>query len=280
MKKINKRNIYKWTVAGLAIISIALIILDYAALININTPSDKWFWINNGILVLLAIDYFHNLYRAKDRKQYFKTHIFDLLTIIPVTFVAFWMHETQIADAVLYFRLVRLIRLAGLIGKLREIWHTNGILYVIYFMLTFLMLGSIAISITEHVSLDRAFWWAITTASTVGYGDISTDTISPHTLIGKFVILIMILIGVGVMGMVTSSLTTYLVRRSSLPGTNENHDDLQLILKKLDNLEKQNNDLAKQNKDLQTKIQKIEAERNSTEWKKFKTWIAKHENKK
>lgn len=281
MSKINldKRKIYKWFIAGLAIISIILIILDFAALININSPSNKWFWINNTILILLAIDYFYHLYKADNRKQYFKTHIFDLLAIIPVSFVSFWMIEAQIANMALYFRLIRLIRLAGLIGKLREILHTNGILYVIYFMLTFLMLGSIAISITEHVSLDRAFWWAITTASTVGYGDISTDTISPHTLIGKFVILVMILIGVGVMGMITSSLTAYFMRRSSLPNNNENHTEMQLILKKLDDLEKQNSELAKQNRELQMQVQEIKDAHSSTEWKKIKAWIAKHENK-
>lgn len=279
MINLKKQKIYKWSIAGLAIVSIVLIILDFAAVININSPSNKWFWINNIILVLLAIDYFYNLYKAKDRKHYFKTHIFDLLAIIPVSFVSFWMLETQIANMALYFRLIRLVRLAGLVGKLREILHTNGILYVIYFMLTFLMLGSIAISITEHVSLDRAFWWAITTASTVGYGDISTDTISPHTLIGKSVILVMILIGVGVMGMITSSLTAYFMRRSSWPGTSENHTELQLILKKLEDLEKQNSELAKQNKELQSEIQEIKDTHNSTEWKKFKTWITKHENK-
>lgn len=280
MTDLKKQKIYKWSIAGLDIISIILIILDFAAVVNINSPSNKWFWVNNAILIILAIDYFRHLYKAKDRKQYFKTHIYDLLAIIPVSFVSFFMIETQIANMALYFRLIRLIRLAGLVGKLHEILHTNGILYVIYFMITFLLLGSIAISITEHVSLDRAFWWAITTASTVGYGDISTDTISPHTLIGKFIILIMILIGVGVMGMITSSLTAYFMRRSSLPNNNENQSEMQLILQKLENLEKQNDELAKQNKDLQAEIQEIKKERNSTEWKKFKSWIAKHEDKK
>ena len=277
MKKFSQEKIYKWIIASLAIISIILIILDFAAIININSPSNKWFWVNNGILVLLAYDYFYHLYKSPDRKQYFKTHIFDLLAIIPVSVISFWMLEAQIANMALYFRLIRLIRLAGLVGKLREILHTNGILYVIYFMITFLMLGSIAISITEHVSLDRAFWWAITTASTVGYGDISTYTISPHSLIGKGVILVMILIGVGVMGMITSSLTAYFMRRSSWPSSNESKNDLQLILKKLEKLEKQNDELAKQNKEMQVQINNLKTKSDLNEWQKFKSWINKHE---
>lgn len=89
----------------------------------------------------------------------------------------------------------------------------NGILYMLYFSIAFMMLGAVAFSITEHVPLNRAFWWAITTASTVGYGDISTHTIVPHTMMGRFVVLVMIIIGVGMMGMVSSSLTTYFMRK-------------------------------------------------------------------
>lgn len=66
-------------------------------------------------------------------------------------------------------RLLRLIRLAGLMGKLKIIFHTNGLLYVVFFTITFLLVGAETFAITEHVSLDTAFWWALFTASTVGY---------------------------------------------------------------------------------------------------------------
>lgn len=230
-----KNELYKITMASLAIIDIALIILDYAAFININTASNIWFWLNNLILVVFAVDYFNRLSKAKDKKIFFKTHIFDLLAIIPVGLTFSWMKLAQLGDVGLYFRLLRLIRLAGLVGKLREIFHTNVILYVFYFGVTFLILGSVAISVTEHVSLDKAFWWAMTTASTVGYGDISTKTIAPHTLIGKFTTLITILVGVGIMGTVTSSITTYFMRKRD-----KQEDKFTQIMHKLDELEEQN----------------------------------------
>lgn len=180
------------------------------------------------------------------------------MAIIPVGLAFNWMKFAQLGDIGLYFRLLRLIRLAGLVGMLKDTLHTHGILYVIYFSIAFLMLGSVAISITEHVSLDKAFWWAITTASTVGYGDISRDTISPQSLLGKLVILVMILIGVGVMGIVTSSLTAYLMRRNEGKLNIRNTDaNLTLILDKLDKLEKQNQILAEQNQDLQNQIQEL-----------------------
>ncbi|MGP3256006.1 ion channel [Lactobacillus gasseri] len=271
-----KKNFYKWFKATLAIVSIVLIVLDFAAIIDINGTNSKWFWLNNIILIILAIDYFYRLYLAKDRRAFFRNNIFELVAIIPVGIAFNWMKFAQLGDIGLYFRLLRLIRLAGLVGMLKDILHTHGILYVIYFSIAFLMLGSVAISITEHVSLDQAFWWAITTASTVGYGDISRHTISPQSLLGKLVILAMILIGVGVMEIVTSSLTAYLMRRNEGKVSIKDKDaELTLILDKLDRLEQQNKLLAEQNQNLQKQIQELKDTHTPSEWNKFKDWIEK-----
>lgn len=275
-----KKNFYKWFKATLAIVSIVLIVLDFAAIIDINGTNSKWFWLNNIILIILAIDYFYRLFLAKDRRAFFSNNIFELVAIIPVGIAFNWMKFAQLGDIGLYFRLLRLIRLAGLVGMLKDILHTHGILYVIYFSIAFLMLGSVAISITEHVSLDQAFWWAITTASTVGYGDISRHTISPQSLLGKLVILVMILIGVGVMGIVTSSLTAYLMRRNEGKVSIKDKDaELTLILDKLDRLEQQNKLLAQQNQNLQEQIQELKDSHTPSEWNKFKDWIEKRKDK-
>lgn len=275
-----KKNFCKWFKATLAIVSIVLIVLDFAAIIDINGTNSKWFWLNNIILIILAIDYFYRLYLAKDRRAFFRNNIFELVAIIPVGIAFNWMKFAQLGDIGLYFRLLRLIRLAGLVGMLKDILHTHGILYVIYFSIAFLMLGSVAISITEHVSLDQAFWWAITTASTVGYGDISRHTISPQSLLGKLVILAMILIGVGVMGIVTSSLTAYLMRRNEGKVSIKDKDaELTLILDKLDRLEQQNKLLAQQNQNLQEQIQELKDSHTPSEWNKFKDWIEKRKDK-
>ena len=255
-----KKNFYKWFKAALAIVSIVLIVLDFAAIIDINGTNSKWFWLNNIILIILAIDYFYRLYLAKDRRAFFRNNIFELVAIIPVGIAFNWMKFAQLGDIGLYFRLLRLIRLAGLVGMLKDILHTHGILYVIYFSIAFLMLGSVAISITEHVSLDQAFWWAITTASTVGYGDISRHTISPQSLLGKLVILAMIL-------------------NEGKVSIKDKDAELTLILDKLDRLEQQNKLLAQQNQNLQEQIQELKDSHTPSEWNKFKDWIEKRKDK-
>ena len=48
------------------------------------------------------------------------------------------------------------------------------------------------------------FYWAIITVSTVGYGDVSA-----HTTLGKLLSILMALGGVGMFGVLTSSITSY-----------------------------------------------------------------------
>lgn len=272
---LSKESIYKWGMAGLSIISIVLIVLDYAALIKLDNPTSKWFWINNIILFIFAADYFIRLHKADNKKEFFKNNIFELLSILPISIVFDWTKLVSI-DFQIPIKLLRLVRLAGLVGRLRKTLHTHGLLYVIYFAITFLLLGSVVISLTEHVSLDDAFWWAISTASTVGYGDIADKALVPHSIVGKTVALIMMLLGIGIIGVLTSSLTTHLMRHSNKNAISSN-DNLQLILEKLDDLSEQNKQLVAQNKELKKEIDEVKSKTNSTEWHKFKTWLKNKE---
>ena len=275
-----KITTYQWWIATLAIVSIFLIILDFAAVIDINIPTSKWFWINDGIVVYFAINYFYHLSKSNDKKTFFKNHIYDLLIIIPIGMLFVVLNAFNLSSLVSYLRLLRLIRLAGLMGKLRQIFHTNGLWYVVFFTITFLLVGAEAFAISEHVSLDTAFWWVLSTASTVGYDGIFGKTIPPHSIVGKFVTLVMMLLGIGIVGMLTSSITSYLVRRTNGANTLETHDNIELILKKLDDIEQQNKELTYQNKKLQAEIQTLKGEKNPpNELHKIKNWLANKKEK-
>ena len=279
MKDITRKlTPYQSTMAILSVISIFLILLDFAAVISIDQPTSKWFWINVGIVVYFAIDYFSRLKKAKDKKAFFKTHIYDLLSIIPMGLFFVCLNVFNLSGLVADLKLLRLIRLAGLMGKLRQIFHTNGLLYVIFFTITFILVGAEAFAITEHVTLDTAFWWVVSTASTVGYDAIFGKTIPPHSIVGKFVTLITMLLGIGIVGMLTSSITSYLMRRTNGAHTHETHDNIALILQKLDNIEKQNEALTDQNKKMQAEIEKLKAEQNSSELSKIKDWFEKRKD--
>nr|WP_311317400.1 potassium channel family protein [Limosilactobacillus fermentum] len=102
--------------------------------------------------------------------------------------------------------MLRLVRLVGLIGKLRKFINTNGLIYYIYVSIAVLITGASMYSISEKVDFATALWWSITTATTVGYGDIS-----PTTSIGKLAAVMVMIIGIGFIGMLTSSISNFFI---------------------------------------------------------------------
>lgn len=228
--KINK--LYTVGMALLALISVTMVIMDYMAVINIDKqPYD---YIDNSILALFAIDYFARLLLAKNKKIFFKENIFDLLSIIPVnTFFSFFRLARLFRFARL-FKALRLVRLVGLSGKLqknaKKFLKTNGLIYLIIICTIILIVSAALYSVSENVSFGESLWWAIATATTVGYGDIS-----PHTAIGKLAAVLLMFVGIGFIGTLTSSITAYFA------GQEESKEDI--VLKKLEKLEKENREL-------------------------------------
>ncbi|MRN07621.1 ion transporter [Lactobacillus sp. 0.1XD8-4] len=228
-----KKKIYEVIMVILAVISILLIILDYGSVININTGYPAL--LNNIILVVFTVDYFIRFSLAKDKKQFFKQNFFDLISIIPVnaTFNLF-----RFARIVRFISVLRIFRLIGLTGKLNRLLQTNGLIYVMYTSVCILVVSASMYSISEHKSFGNSLWWAIATATTIGYGDIS-----PHTFLGKLAAILLMVIGIGFVGVLTSSITNFFIQ-------DHTSDRMEEVLEKLNKLEEAN-------KELRAEIKKI-----------------------
>ncbi|PWF99633.1 ion transporter [Levilactobacillus bambusae] len=203
MKNSALRSTYDMFIITLAIISTGLTLYEFAEQIPLNTaPFDT---IDNLIWAVFTIDYFGGLWLAKNKRQYVKTHVLDLLAIIPVNYL---FSLFRFARVIRLVRIARLIRLAGVIVKIREKLYsflkTNGFLYLMYASIVIILLASAFFSMAENISFGEAIWWALTTATTVGYGDVA-----PHTHAGKVIAIFLMLVGVGFVGMLTSTLTTF-----------------------------------------------------------------------
>lgn len=233
MKRNLKTIIYDIFMALLAIISIVLIVLDYAHEINIISP--PYSIIDNSILIIFAVDYFVRLFYAKDKKRFFKENIFDLLSIIPVNNLFYVFRMARIGRAFRLLKLLRIFRLVGLTGRLHKFLKTNGLIYYLYISLTVILIASSLYCISEKVSFSTALWWSITTATTVGYGDVS-----PTTGLGKAAAVLLMFLGIGFIGMLTSSLTNFF-------DTSTDND-----------LEKELAELKQQNKKLEDHLSRLE----------------------
>lgn len=231
-----KKKVYEIIMVILAIISILLIILDYGSIINLNAGYPAL--LNNIILIIFTVDYFVRFYLAKDKKTFFKQNIFDLISIIPTSTVLGLFRFARIAR---FISVLRIVRLVGLTGKLNRLLQTNGLIYVMYTSVCILVVAASMYSVSEHKSFDNSLWWAIATSTTIGYGDIS-----PHTFIGKLAAILLMFVGIGFVGVLTSSITNFFIQ-------DHTSDRMEEVLNKLNKLEKANNELKNELKKLNEK---------------------------
>ena len=111
-------------------------------------------------------------------------------------------------------KLTRLLRIIGLSGKLErkasKLLRTNGLIYILYVNVFIVFVGSSILSVVEEKSFSDSLWWAVVTVTTVGYGDIV-----PSSIFGKWLAIILMLVGIGTIGMLTSALTNFFVKENS-----------------------------------------------------------------
>jgi voltage-gated potassium channel len=126
------------------------------------------------------------------------------LDVAIVLFTAPLLPATLQAARVL--RLVRILRLARLARSARAIFSLEGLKFAAVLSLVTLFGGGAGFVAFEshpghHLSLWDGVWWAATTMTTVGYGDIY-----PTTVGGRIVALVVMTIGIGFIALLTGAI--------------------------------------------------------------------------
>lgn len=128
--------------------------------------------------------------------------VIDLLAIIPS------YRPLRFLRIFLLFRLFKLFRYARSINQFAQALSEKRFEFqILFFFLVFVVFSAASIIYIfeargEGGEIDSFFdgiYWALVTLSTVGYGDIT-----PHTQEGRFVTLVLILCGIGVLAFTTS----------------------------------------------------------------------------
>jgi voltage-gated potassium channel len=109
-------------------------------------------------------------------------------------------------------RVLRLVRVVGAtawgIEGLRAVLGRKSVIHVGAISILVIVASGGGIALLEpqtvHGGFQDGLWWAIVTASTVGYGDIA-----PTTLLGRAIAVVLMLTGVGLISTLAASITTH-----------------------------------------------------------------------
>jgi voltage-gated potassium channel len=156
---------------------------------------------------LFVLDYTFRIWLSDNKKTFIKRNPLDLIAIIPLD---------QFFQAARIVRLFRVIRLIVIFNRRKSLFdeflrgYNIDKLFVLVIAVMFLTAIPMKWLEESFQTYGDAFWWVIVTTTTVGYGDLY-----PETVIGRIIASILMIIGVGILGIITGSVASYLTKRGS-----------------------------------------------------------------
>lgn len=202
-------NIYDFLIFAFCVISIVFAITDIK-----KGLSPTQVYVDYAIYAIFVIDYIVRFVLAKNKRSFFKENVFDLIAIIPLNSAFRAFRLLRFAKFLKLLKFTKFLRVgaffARLLKKSSRLFDTNGLKYVLLLTAAAVAAGAIGAMYFEKMSFTDSLWWAFVTATTVGYGDLS-----PATNAGRLIAAGLMIVGIGLISSLTSSVTSFFLRQES-----------------------------------------------------------------
>lgn len=180
----------------------------------------EWFF-----TILFTIEYLARLASVQKQLKYALSFfgIVDLLSVLP-TYLAFFFPELHALIDVRILRLLRMFRVFRLtdyvveyqmLGEALAASRRKILVFLSAVLMVVLILGTLLYVVEGpahgFTDIPTSVYWAVTTITTVGFGDIT-----PKTDLGRFIASVMMLIGWGTLAVPTGIVTAEMTARRHL----------------------------------------------------------------
>ncbi len=170
--------------------------------------------IDSVIWGIFVADYIVRFVRSENKISYIKANVIELIAILPFDSALKGLRAlrlVRVARASRLFRIFRSIRAFAYLNRfnnrISDFLQTNQFHSVLWFTFSTIFFGAMAISYVDAMPFEDALWWSFVTTTTVGYGDISPSSVS-----GRLIAVILMMVGIGFIGMLTGTIATYFLK--------------------------------------------------------------------
>ena len=211
-------NTWDWFVLVVAVVALLLVLLETFLHIPAGLLSGLRTIDTLSCLIFLT-DIFVRWRREKWAAAFWRWGWFDLLASIPFD------SAFRTLQAIRIYRIIRLIRILKKLQTLtggtslnEKLMALPAIALVMVFFSTNLILEVERLDPTSNIKTGGdALWWALSTVTTVGYGDTY-----PVTTEGRIIAAVLMLIGIALFGSMSAIITSKLI----LPKETKDHEEL------------------------------------------------------
>ncbi len=230
----------EWPVAILALLVVPALVVEER---TTDPTLRELAHITNWIVWVAFCIEFGVRWAARRSARFLREAWFDLLLIVvsPPFLVPDYLQGTRSLRALRAIRLLRLVRAGAVAGiglrLSRRLFGRRKFHYTALVAVAVVFMGALGIFIFEAganktiASFGDALWWAVVTATTVGYGDVS-----PVTVEGRVIAVVLMLTGIGVIGIFTATIASLFFEQEEHSEIADLAARLQIIERKLDAL--------------------------------------------